>query len=309
MQKYVDREMLLGNQPLTKDGGITYWILTNEKAEMLCACETIRRPALISRAGSQPEDVSSFGIASVFTPRRNRRKGYATKMLSLLQQRLPSHAPGVVGFSVLYSDIGRQFYARMGWKPDLSTHITLSPSTTAYKNVRYCPREEIARLCEKDVEFVRQRIASKSSSTRVAVLPDYEVIEWSQTRSLYLMSNSTDITVGKFGAVYSSAAGKEGWVVYGFTPSKGQLTILRCVPQQGEELESVVELLKASQNLALEYKLTEVYIWNPSDVVLQAARKLQEVQVVTRETDTITSIAYYGEGDAEWLENDPFAWC
>lgn len=73
----------------------------------------------------EAEDVQCYGIASVFTHIQERGKGYAKHMMRLLHWAIAPHAllppfpevwgapPNSVGnarFSVLYSDVGENFY-------------------------------------------------------------------------------------------------------------------------------------------------------------------------------------------------------
>lgn len=106
-----------------------------------------RRPALItypqtlestnSENKSQPQHVTAYAIASVFTPSENRGKGYASHMMRLIHWVLgspqldpsifpqevwgdPPVVPSFAGdglFSVLYSDVGRVFYEKCGHLP------------------------------------------------------------------------------------------------------------------------------------------------------------------------------------------------
>ncbi|KDQ17759.1 hypothetical protein BOTBODRAFT_582450 [Botryobasidium botryosum FD-172 SS1] len=129
----------------------TVWVLVPrddlQTLDFLCSCETHRHAAIAStnladRAHDDPsppswsprqvEDVTGYGIASVFTPKRFRRRGYASHMMRLLHHVLapPSSlsfpvaywgSPPVIppGFgsarvSYLYSDVGRKFYASCG---------------------------------------------------------------------------------------------------------------------------------------------------------------------------------------------------
>ena len=96
---------------------------------------SFRRSAVASLRGtSTVSDVTAYGVASVYTPPANRRRGYAQHMMRLVHWLLRPRSPTVdatfpvewgappdtsmlqklgmanATFSVLYSDVGRDFY-------------------------------------------------------------------------------------------------------------------------------------------------------------------------------------------------------
>ena len=98
-----------------------------------------------------PEEVIAYGIASVFCPPENRKKGYASHMMRLLHHVLspvdslppfpqewgapPSRPPGIGGdaqFSVLYSDVG-DFYKHCGPTPSMAGWHIHTPVSTIWK--------------------------------------------------------------------------------------------------------------------------------------------------------------------------------
>lgn len=113
---YMQREEVLSNQDLTRDGGITFWVLVDTSSpsspsrRILASCETIMKRALIARDKAQVEEVISHGIQSVFCDPELRGHGYAGRMMEELGNML--HTWGQDGakktaFTVLYSDIGK----------------------------------------------------------------------------------------------------------------------------------------------------------------------------------------------------------
>jgi hypothetical protein len=84
---YLRREAALSQQSLTKDGGISYWILVDTTLEgnpldpesdtrlPLASCETYRKKALVWRDG-EVQEVVSHGIGSVFCEREATRRDY-----------------------------------------------------------------------------------------------------------------------------------------------------------------------------------------------------------------------------------------
>ena len=114
LSTYLRREMHLENQKFTKDGGITFWILVDstlapDDRPILASCESLRKRALVARAG-KVEDVVSHGIGSVFCNPEYRRRGYAQRMMQELGKKLDTwnqYDGKRTEFTVLYSDIGK----------------------------------------------------------------------------------------------------------------------------------------------------------------------------------------------------------
>jgi hypothetical protein len=115
---YLKREEHLAQQSLTRNGGLTAWMLVyhppgsgSESRRVVCGCETIKKRALVAKEGKgEVEEVVSFGVCSVFCPEGSRKRGYAGRMMEELGKRLDKEG-GV--FSVLFSDIGKVSFP--GW--------------------------------------------------------------------------------------------------------------------------------------------------------------------------------------------------
>lgn len=117
---YLRREITLSQQALTKEGGITYWILVDTALENnpldpqsgtrlpLASCETYRKKALVWRDGKLQEMVS-HGVGSVFCGQHLRGRGYAQRMMKELGKALQFHQIDnrECLFTILYSDIGK----------------------------------------------------------------------------------------------------------------------------------------------------------------------------------------------------------
>ena len=118
IEAYARREEVLASQRLTENAGITYWGLVEDDQgqnprdrTVLAGCESIKKRALVVRAGSNEvkvEDTMSEGIASVFCPPHFRSRGFSRQMMELLANALPSQSQEEAClFSILYSDIGK----------------------------------------------------------------------------------------------------------------------------------------------------------------------------------------------------------
>lgn len=120
LSAYLRREITLSQQALTKEGGITYWILVDTALKVnpldptsgtrlpLASCETYRKKALAWRDGKLQE-VVSHGVGSVFCGQHLRGRGYAQRMMKELRKALQTHQADDKEclFTILYSDIGK----------------------------------------------------------------------------------------------------------------------------------------------------------------------------------------------------------
>ena len=119
---YLRREEHLANQAFTRDGGITYWILTDTIASIspssprtiLASCESLRKKALLARKDRSVEEITIHGIGSVFCRPEFRGKGYGVRMMKELGdtlERWQQRDGCQTVFTVLYSDIGKVMLA------------------------------------------------------------------------------------------------------------------------------------------------------------------------------------------------------
>lgn len=121
LEAYLRREALLSNQALTKDDGISYWILVDTSLPnnpldpasgtrlALASCESYRKKALVWQDGKLQE-VITHGVGSVFCANHLRKRGYAQRMIQELGIKLKTYQTTDEEdclFSILFSDIGK----------------------------------------------------------------------------------------------------------------------------------------------------------------------------------------------------------
>ncbi|KAL6886380.1 hypothetical protein HDV57DRAFT_388200 [Trichoderma longibrachiatum] len=349
---YLEREEYLLSIPLARNGGITNWILTDtssapvsdkdgEERPVLAACETLRKRALVrdpSSSDGAPRDVWAYGVASVFTNKAFRGRGYAGKMMELLRGYMAGQhrETGEPAFSVLFSDIGKTFYAKHGWIPLENTQIEYRvrenpPEVDTASNVMLLGEERIAELAESDEELLRKEMAKPNSEDpakiRVAVIPDLDALQWHFYREAFICNASFGRKPSVHGALYTSpSTGSRVWAWfernhYGGPekPEKNLLSFLRFVIEDenipDEELsEAVVGIFRAAEKEAKDWKCSKVEIWNPNARVRKAAEAAAEFQTtfVVREDKNLASLNWFGEGSAEdldWVANERFEWC
>jgi GNAT superfamily N-acetyltransferase len=115
LEAYIRREHFLAKEPLTRDGGISYWALvdtasTAKPRTILSSCESLRKYAVSVRRGGQIEEEITHGIGSVFCREEYRGHGYAARMMQELGKILETwqqHEGKKAKFSLLWSDIGK----------------------------------------------------------------------------------------------------------------------------------------------------------------------------------------------------------
>ncbi|KFA48706.1 hypothetical protein S40293_08503 [Stachybotrys chartarum IBT 40293] len=344
LQSYLDRELYGFEIPLSRDGGLTPWILTDGTASpderpVLSSCETLRKRALVRYQDGQVKEGWAYGVASVFTYPERRGKGYAAKMMVRLGNALQEKQKmqdGDALFSVLFSDIGKKFYARAGWAAFESTHLELPAKRIsihgAAGELRILGSDDMATLAALDSQLVREKLAQgdggASTKTQVALLPDVDTMQWHHAREDFVCEHIFNRTPQARGALYAPAGrpGSRVWVVWtrGFyggvaKPEKNTLYVLRLVVEDetladGELRQALRLVLAAAQSEAKEWLCPKVEVWNPAPRVRALVEECQDLEArfVVREDEGICALRWFGEGsvdDVEWLASEKYTWC
>ncbi|KAF7555432.1 hypothetical protein G7046_g6558 [Stylonectria norvegica] len=341
LQNYLDRETYLLGAPLSRNGGQTQWLLTDRSSPpgerpILASCETIKKPVLVAGKDGIVKEGIAHGIASVFTFAECRGKGYAGGLMTLLGEEwkaVQEKKNGDAVCSVLYSDIGKKFYHTLGWKPFESAHLVFpvasqeSPNEESLKPITY---DDLPALATRDEQLIRQKLSlpSASSSTRVALLPDLETLHWHLYREDFMCRHIFSRTPDTRGAVYTpkDTPNSRVWAIwsrgfYGGTisPEKNTLHFLRFVVEDesisDEELAKAIKaIVGLAQSEARAWLCHKVELWNPDERVrkLVVGSEELEAEYVVRESDSIASLQWFGDGsveDVEWIANEKYGWC
>ncbi|KAL2819096.1 hypothetical protein BJX63DRAFT_27585 [Aspergillus granulosus] len=343
LDSYLAREETLLQQRLTK-GGLSCWILVDSRQPenartILSSCETYQKKAIVARGGKL-EDASAHGVGSVYCRPEFRGKGYAKRMLEELSKKIDiwhteSDAKERPLFSILFSDIGKRFYAQFGWKPHASSHFELPPIPKAVYSaaastmpaIRALSSAEVDRcMCNADViqkERELLRVSSQySSGPKVAIAPDYDHFLWHWAREEFY---SQKLHPGKEIPAIKGAGSDDAKVYctwnrnFGTTPEENTLYILRWVysePSSSDEAEATVKamaaILRRAQLEAHEWNMAHVTFWNPTPLLQKAVALLDPTaQIVHREKDSIAALRWSGNPDeqVEWFCNEKYTWC
>lgn len=348
---YLRRESFLADQDLTRSSGLTSWALVDSASPrtILCSCESLRKRALIARDGDVT-DTLCHGVASVFCAPEYRGKGYPSEMIRRLTEALGTWQADSQGkdvsFGILYSDIGKKFYARHGWTPFPSAHISLAPwtgSASSRANLPPCSplgADDLGKLCELDEAVMRQRLR-RTQGVAVAIVPDLKTIKWHLAREQFVSHELYGKSPEAHGAAVTLESGKMVWCYWAKmwyntdpqNPKGNAMHILRLATDDaeydeadvasdeganagkaGEMAGAIASLLAAAQADAAQWNMGEVEIWNPSSATLAAARMLNpSAEVTHREKDSIASLKWYGDNSekeqVKWFGNEKFGWC
>ena len=135
-----------------------------------CSCESFRKRALTSDADGNISSAIIHSVASVFCPPALRGQGYAPRMTRELAKVLrtwQSENHRCIG-SILYSDIGKEYHTKLGWRPNLTnSHIEFQPSTIRHRfSAQVIPSQDLAELCHRDEVMIRKAVAVPEGGVR-----------------------------------------------------------------------------------------------------------------------------------------------
>ena len=168
-------------------------------------------------------------------------------------------------------------------------------------------------------------------------------MQWHHSREDFLAQEILGRKPEIKGAIVDLGEGGKVWCIwtrtFGSQESGNVLHILRLVVEQDDEFgqihtatdqvpsceikdgrkrkraQAVVSVLKSAQREAAKWEMRSVEIWNPTPLVVSAAKEiLPSTVVIHRDEESIASLMWYGsddkgEGEVEWIGNDKYGWC
>lgn len=334
---YITRETHLSQQILSKDGGCTYWVLVheNDPTHIVASCESIKKTMFIAGkdAGSNDgfRETTTYAVASVYTNPKYRRLGMAAFMLRKLQAQLDAESD----CSVLYSDIGKNYYASLGWSAFPSDQATVYLQTHNFAlpeppRTRYLTLDDLPALCDKDVAAMKarfQQLSLDQSKTHIAFAPDFAQISWQLAREQFVADALFSQKIERRGAITVTG---QSWVYWDHDWRDKTLKIMRFVTLdrvasdkarsvEEDKTWDLIELLRAAAAEAVAWGLTKVLVWNPDPLATAAIKGFhnfhaEEANVIfdERPDSSIPSLRWKdGESAREtiWEDNYYYCWC
>ncbi|ETS83204.1 hypothetical protein PFICI_05080 [Pestalotiopsis fici W106-1] len=349
LQDYLEREPYVASIPLSENGGLRYWILTTATGApgsrpVLSSCETLRKRVLVTdpKTGTLREGIA-YGLGSVYTSPHYRGKRYASRMLQELIPKLEKGFETIDGkhvkpiASALWSDIGKSFYAKLGWAvcpsfhvsfrvPETSQQVSNGVPTPAPDQVEVITYENLESFCKRDEELLRKQLLNNAKGARpqFAFAPDYDILRWALFRDEFIASRLfKGQELAKVKGAVAGPEGKRVWAIWARsfynaeTVDKNTMYILRLVFEDEsaprEELAaSFAAIMHKAQAEARLARVGKIELWNPTpamDVLIKESGL--DHDVAERENDSIPSLMWFGDGDAsqvEWVANEKYCW-
>lgn len=243
-EEYADREHILGQSEVgqlhrcdehaarfesnAKHLGIRYFVLkdlslpeTSSTSQIVASCETLNRVGWAIVPGtSDVVSVLSVCIGGVFTLKDHRGRGYAKKMIDLLNDHYDSLAESTedpfLKYMVvfLYSEVG-EYYAKMGYK---SYHDPLYEvfaldalekrycdavvATAGSPEIRTLGYDDYEDLVERQrQQFKKKMVQANDGSKFIFTLePTLSIYKWFEDRDIFLSKKFQDEKPERFGA-------------------------------------------------------------------------------------------------------------
>jgi GNAT superfamily N-acetyltransferase/regulator of extracellular matrix RemA (YlzA/DUF370 family) len=332
---YLKESSYLTTVPLAKHGGMTQWVLVDkdlppDQRPLLASCETFRKRSWISTSEegvNRVKESITHGVASVYCESKYRGRGYASRLMKELAKKLQNwQQTGTMNCvaSVLFSDIGKQFYTKLGWRAFPSYHIEFAPSASiSSRTAKPLFAEELAELCKKDEELARKAMidAHNDRKTKFMIVPDHDHMLWHHSKEEFVAEALFQKTPMIKGAI-AGEPGNRVWAVWTHrfyeppeTASNNVLYVLRLVVEKQSDDLSQIEQLKtvisAAQAEAADWNLHRVTIWDPSPQVLGLVKHMGiPYREEHRQEEGICSLLWYGpEESIEWMSSEKYGWC
>jgi len=328
--------------------------------DFLCSCETYdigtnqttsinslssfryRRHAVCAFPASESDNLDAeqiaYGVASVFTPERNRRKGYAQHMMRLLHYVLtdPQNLPpfpaewgeppqipegcGNAIASALYSDIG-PFYGACGPStssvPTRRSWTIKDPFGTIWdvpsgipedmgENVEWVDTEEMLNsIWLEDEALIHKELANEvKDKILFSFLPARGVTAFQHRQSMfYTPAASNEV---KWGLRLRCTARPLQFATWAIDPDHTPPTNL-IITRLRSDATSFPKLLHAIFKFASNNGLKKFEVWNLDPQLASSAMKLGGL--TESRSLHLPALAWYGPGEVEWRHNEKFCWC
>ncbi|KAJ6627019.1 hypothetical protein B0H10DRAFT_471845 [Mycena sp. CBHHK59/15] len=335
LEEHLQRDASQDEFEGSRDGRLITWVLAPREdpqtLDFKCACETFKRTGLIADSGKDaPETVTSYAIASVFTPPKNRGKGFARHMMRLLHWVIadesllhPGEFPAAWGeppakvdgaghgrFSALWSDVGH-FYNACGPVPGVKEGWVVRGTMTTVWDVDSSPVPEsalqwtwlddsgVSELWDEDVETIRSNL--KQAGVSFSFLPNTGVASFQHRRLKVFLERLVVPPIETWGVISPDNKAFATWTVDPRPPAPRTLIVSRIQANSQVFEELVGKILE----IAKKYNVKRVEVWNlPKELEILATTLGAETY---ERQEHLPAFKWYGkepESSVTWAYNE-----
>jgi GNAT superfamily N-acetyltransferase len=238
VDQFVERERRLRAHGWAAANLETWLLIDGELA--LSSCESFCMPSW-RRAGDGRQAGVTFGIASVFTERALRRRGYAQQLVAQVVEALRARRPQA---SILFSDVG-DYYTRVGYR-------RLPALDRVFPAEAGAPERSVDRLLTAE-ELDAQHAAAPPPDGELVVWPSAEQLDWHRERARVYGE-----LLGRPSLAHAGARAGRGTIAWAADFPHGKLAVLYL---RAERLAEAQALMEAARRQAAEVGLAEVVCW------------------------------------------------
>ncbi|CAG8694675.1 13411_t:CDS:2 [Gigaspora margarita] len=305
------------------------WILVSKKCNLsndneptiFSQCETFKLKALITLSSGQIQEVIGYYITSLFTPPQYRHKGYATKLMVLLNDKLRFECKAK--FSYLYSEVSSDFYSRLGWKIFPHKEIRFKVDDRFSTSLKHSElivainQSNIETIINKDCEFIKKDL-KKLNKKSMVILPTKPAFDWLfQKTKLYSKFYTDTNDQRQFGAMISNKKKEsineneelfERFIIWNHDFRDNQLFIIRF---RSDSPYTTHLLIQQAMQEASKFQFKQIVLWNPDLRLFNISEGLNVFEAeVSERTESLPYLSWYADDDdnVDWILIEKYSW-
>ncbi|KAG6919530.1 hypothetical protein DXG01_005120 [Tephrocybe rancida] len=330
LDEYLARDAFTDTTEVAQNGKLITWYAHTRYFPLNLRFR--REGLVVSKSDPRPKKVACYGIASVFTSTRFRGKGYAGHMMRLLHwviadaSLLPAVFPDVWGapparvthagdgrFSVLWSDVGAEFYQRCGPTKDQDGWIVRDPVSTTWDvsqeglspeatNSDWTSLDEagVSKLWEDDANNIASTLSVPDTfKASFSFLPHKGVAAFQHWRNMDVLQRHVSPRIQHWGIIANSDTFATWTFEVKSRPKTLLITRLKSCPEDFDKL-----FLKAMSTARI-HGMEKIEVYNLPPNLQSASTRLGGVTVERKEH--LSAFKWYGmqaPSEVAWVLNE-----
>ncbi|CAG8798779.1 1497_t:CDS:1, partial [Racocetra persica] len=278
---------------------------------------TFQRKTLITISPGRVKEATCYCITALFTPPKYRNMGYATIMMKLLNDKLKCEFKA--SFSYLYSEIGPDFYSRLGWKifPHKEIRFKVDNKFLAAsadsEMIVAINQSNLESVVNKDSEFIKKELM-KLNKKSIVILPTKPAFDWLfQKTKFYSRYHASTEDPRLFGAIILKEKNEneemlERFIMWNHDFSENELLIVRF---RSDSLYMTQLLIQQAMQEANKFQFNRIILWNPDLKLFNISKDLNvfDGEVVER-TESLPYLKWYAgdEDNVDWILIEKYSW-